>query len=358
MRGAATTTERRKQDHLDLFRRGGAPARGATTLLECVNLVHCALPRMSVEEIDLATTFASHAFAAPLWITGMTGGTREAAEINRSLARVAESMGIGLGLGSGRAMLEDPSLASTYKVRDRAPRVYLAWNLGGTHLRRIPVDRIRRALDEVQADAICIHLNPAQEMMQAEGDRDFRGVLEPLAELVARVGAPVIVKETGAGLSREVGLRLRDAGVRHVDVAGSGGTSWVGVELGRMGLEDDLHLGAFWDWGIPTAASVCELSGLGLEIVASGGIRTGLDAARAIALGAGMVGLAAPVLQAYYQGGEAGCLDLLQQVLSGLKTAMLLTGCRRPAELGRARRVITAPLRDWVETTANREPAG
>ncbi len=349
MSGSVGATEQRKKDHLEPFRKGGASARSVTTWLEYVRLIHQALPELGLEEIDLSAEFAGRRFAAPLFVTGMTGGTPEAARINQDLARISERLGIGFGLGSGRAMIEDPDLASTYQVRSQAPDVFLAFNLGGVQLIATEVERIQGALDQIGADALCVHLNPAQELMQPEGDRDFRGVLAAIGEAVERLDRPVIVKETGAGIGRRAGLMLREVGVEWVDVAGCGGTSWVGVEILRRGWQDDPEATALWDWGIPTAAAVSDLAGCGLGLIASGGIRTGLDVAGAIALGADLAGLAAPVLQGWFADGEAGAERVLRRVLSGLRSVMLLTGCRDLAALRRAPRMVTGPLRDWLQ---------
>jgi len=347
--GNADIIAQRKRDHLEPFRRGGVEARQVSSWLEHVHLIHSALPELSMEQIDLGARFCGRHFAAPLFITGMTGGTDEAGRINRELACVAQSLGIGFGLGSGRAMLVDPGLVQTYQVREAAPDVFLAWNLGGVQLRHTPIDDIRAALDTLAADALCVHLNPAQELMQPEGDRDFTGVLDAISALVTTLDRPVIVKETGAGISRRVGLALREVGVRHIDVAGCGGTSWVGVEVIRHQRQQDPEALALWDWGIPTAAAVADLADSGLSLIASGGVRTGLDAARALALGAELAGLAAPVLTAWFNEGAGGVERLLTSMLTGLRGAMLLTGCGDLAALRRAERVVTGPLRDWLD---------
>jgi isopentenyl-diphosphate delta-isomerase len=341
-------TSQRKRDHLQPFRQGGVGARSATTLLECVLLEHRALPELAEDELELGAELAGHRFAAPLFITGMTGGTAEAAAINCALARVAERLGIGFGLGSQRAMPEDPSLAAGYDVRAAAPRVFVAGNIGAVQLRRLAPSAVRDMLDRVGANALCVHLNAAQEMMQPEGDRDFRGLGDAIGRVVQELDRPVIVKETGAGISRAVGLELGRLGVRHLDVAGAGGTSWVGVELQRAGREAETEGLAFWDWGVPTAASLVGLADSGLELIGSGGIRTGLDVARAIALGARLCGMAGPVIGAYFQGGEQAAEQLLRGVLRGLRTAMLLTGSRTLGELRAAPRRIAPPLADWL----------
>ena len=341
-------TRSRKKEHLSFFQDGDVSFRQQTTWLEHVHLFHNALPEIDSGAVDLSVEFAGHRFKTPLFVTGITGGTQEATRINRALAGAAEEAGIGFGLGSMRAAIEDPALIETYMVRDVAPSIFLAGNIGGAQLGSYSPDRLGNLLEKLGADALCVHLNPAQEMTQPEGDRDFRGIIISLATLIREIGMPVIVKETGAGFSREVGLRLRDTGVKYVDVAGAGGTSWVGVELLRSGSEGDREMASFWDWGIPTAASVAELSDLGFELIASGGIRSGLDAARSIALGARLSGFAAPVLKAYFKGGESGCLDFINSLIRGLKIAMVLTGSRSLVELRSAPRVITGPLYEWM----------
>ncbi len=341
--------ERRKLDHLSFFKEGGVEAQSQTTWLEYVRPIHQALPELNLEEIDTGTRFAGREFKAPLFITGMTGGASEAAEINRTLARVAEDFGIGFGLGSQRAMLEHPELAATYQVRESAPKVFLAGNIGAAQILDPPLERIRDMLESVGADALCIHLNPAQELAQPEGDTEFKGVLEGIRILLEFLDVPVIVKEVGAGLSRETVRQLKHVGVRSIDISGCGGTSWVGVELKRHRIRPDAERLSFWDWGLPTAAALSDLEDSGMEILASGGLRTGMDAARAIMLGADLAGMASPMIQAYYAGGEAGCRAALQGILDSLRKVMLLTGCRSVSALKDAPHVILGPLREWRE---------
>jgi len=344
----ASGIETRKREHLERVANAQEPAGRDGTWLDCVHLVHQALPESAFEDLDIRTEFAGRAFDAPLFVTGMTGGTPEAREINQGLARVATRLGIGFGLGSQRAMIEDPALGETYEVRREAPTVFLAGNIGGVQLARLRLEQIRDALRRVGADALCVHLNPAQELAQPEGDRDFRGVARAIACAVEGLGLPVIVKEVGCGLSREAGVALRDLGVRFVDVAGAGGTSWVEIEMDRAGLRGDPEWEALRGWGVPTAASLLEMDGLGFEVIASGGIRNGVQAARAIALGATLVGVAAPALRAWFHGGEVAVEDRLRRLLHGLKVAMLLTGCRNVADLRDAPRVLMGPLAEWA----------
>ncbi|MBN1948026.1 MAG: type 2 isopentenyl-diphosphate Delta-isomerase [Bradymonadales bacterium] len=353
---SAGLTERRKRDHLDLFRLSSVEAKEGSTWLEHVHLVHQALPELDWDGIDLTAHFAGRTFQAPLFITGMTGGTDEAGEINRSLAALAQHLGIGFGVGSQRAMLQDPALLDSYRVREVAPDVFLAGNIGAAQIRDLSADQVRWLVEEIGADALCVHLNPAQEIMQPEGDRSFSGILQRLARLVAEIPVPIIVKETGCGISREAGLALKAAGVKAVDVAGSGGTSWTGVEILRRRDGIDTQPETFWDWGIPTAATLLELHGQGLELMASGGIRNGLDAARAIALGAEVVGMASPVLQAYFAGGIDGARRFLERVIHELRIACLLTASAALPALQKAPHVLTGELLAWQEQRSEPDP--
>lgn len=338
----------RKRSHLELCEHAPVEHGAKTTLLEEVDLVHDALPELSVDEVAVGTTLLGKRLRAPLLITGMTGGTEEAREINQALARVAEEQGIAFGLGSQRAMQRDPALASTFEVRRHAPTTLVLANLGVVQATAQPSAAVADLVRAVGADAVCIHLNPAQELIQPGGDRDFRGGVAALTRLVRELPCPVVVKETGCGLSRKVGERLLAAGVRVADVSGAGGTSWVKVEALRA---DDTQraLGeTFADWGIPTAAALLGLRGGGLELIASGGIRTGLDVAKAIALGARVAGVALPVFRAYRDGGTAAATRFIEGLVAGLRTAMVLTGARDLPALGRVPVVVGPRLREWV----------
>jgi isopentenyl-diphosphate Delta-isomerase len=341
--------KRRKADHLALCATDAVAFKAKGTLLDEVELVHDALPDRSVDEVRLETPLLGKTLRAPLVVSGMTGGTPEARAVNRDLARAAEAVGVGFGLGSQRAMLRSPDLAATYAVRDVAPTALVLGNIGLVQARDTPTARLRELVRAVGADALCVHLNPAMELVQPGGDRDFRGGLDTLRRLQGELGLPLVVKETGAGLSRRVGERVAALGIRTVDVSGAGGTSWVGVETLRAEGEGKALGETFWDWGIPTAASVGLLAGLGLDIVATGGVRSGLDVARALALGATAGGLAAPLLRAQREGGFEGVKRRLEGLVEEVRAAAFLCGCASAAELRTAPRVLGPRLRAWLE---------
>ena len=344
---------KRKADHLEVAASGRAEFV-KSTLLEHVHLVHQALPELAVDEIDLSTLLVGKRLAAPLVITGMTGGTPEAAAVNRDLARAAQDAGVALGLGSQRAMAEHPELAATYHIRDVAPDVVLFGNVGAVQALAMGPARVVALAEQIGADAIAIHLNPGQELIQDRGDRDFRGVRDAIARLVDASPVPVIVKETGCGLSAEAARTLIAAGVRTVDVAGAGGTSWVAVEAVRaaQGSAAAALGGELWDWGIPTAVAVVGCVRAGLDVIASGGLRTGYDIARALALGARAGGMAAPMLRAQRAGGAAAVAALIAQIVASIRAVCLLTGCRTVADLARAPRHLGAPLRAFLDDLA------
>lgn len=340
---------KRKDDHLDLCVERDVGFRGTRTLLDCVRLVHHPLPDMALDAVDASCELFGRTLRAPLVISAMTGGTERGGALNRDLAAVAEKLGIGFGLGSQRPMLERPDLAATYAVRDVAPTTLVLGNLGLWQARGLEAERVDALAREVSADAMALHLNAAQEVIQPGGDRDFSGGLDALAGLVAEVEVPIIVKETGCGIGPLAARRLRRAGVEHVDVAGAGGTSWIAVELERAEPGERALGELLRDWGVPTAASVGLAAGLRFRtLVASGGIATGLDAARAIALGATAVGIARPVLKAHAAGGRAGAERYLTQVVDALRAVMLLTRSQTLAALREAPRVVTGELEAWL----------
>ncbi len=345
------TTARRKDAHLDLCASEEVAPRENRTLFEDVRLVHCALPELSVADIDLSTPWFGKVLRAPLLVTGMTGGTERAGEVNRAIASVAEEFGVAFGVGSQRAMAERPELTASYAVRDVAPRTVLVGNIGAVQAAALGVDPVRRLMDAIGADAMAVHLNPGQELSQPEGDRDFRRGYETITGLVKALGDRLLVKETGCGLAPEVVRRLTDCGVRSLDVSGLGGTSWVRVEeLRSSGVAREVGA-QFATWGIPTAAAIASARRVvpaGTTLVAAGGLRTGLDVAKALALGADLGGLALPLFRAYQASGVAGVREALTVILTALTQALALTGSRSAAELRKKPRVITGELKDWL----------
>jgi isopentenyl-diphosphate delta-isomerase len=341
----------RKADHLDLTTHADVGFR-RTTLLECVEFVHDSLPELDFSELDLGVDVLGKRLAAPIVIAAMTGGTERARIINQALAQVAEELGLGFGLGSQRPMLLEPRAAASYCVRNVAPTALVLGNVGAVQVSQMSTSAVRDMVETIGADALCIHLNPAMELIQIEGDRDFRGVAARIASLVGELPFPVVVKETGSGISGSVARRLRAKGVRHVDVSGAGGTSWVAVETERVPLSRRSLGETFREWGIPTAASVGLCAREGFDtVIATGGIASGLDVARAIALGANVAGIARPILIAHERGGVAEVKAYLERVQTELRTAMLLVSARDVAGLRSAARLIHAPLSEWLKAS-------
>lgn len=293
---------------------------------------HVALPELAWEDLDVSTRFLGKPLRAPLLISCMTGGTRETGRVNGRLADAAERCGIALGVGSQRAAIEDPDREPTFRVRDRVPGAPLLANLGAVQLNYgFGPSECRRAVEMIDADALVFHLNVLQEAIQPEGQTDFSGLLPELTRVAGELDVPVGAKEIGCGISAPVARRLRDAGVRIVDVAGSGGTSWARIEAQRAG---DPSLGeVFADWGIPTPEAIRQVAAVdGVTVIGSGGIRSGLDAAKALALGAGIVGMARPFLEPAMESADA-VVAKVERTVEELKIAMLCAGARTVADL-------------------------
>ena len=306
---------------------------------------HEALPEIDAEEIDLSIEFLGRRLEAPLLVSCMTGGTETAGRINRNLAAGAERTGIAGGVGSQRKALEDPVKADTFRVREVAPTVPLLANLGAVQLNYgMGVRECRQAVDMIGADALVLHLNPLQEAIQPEGQCNFSGLLPKIGEVVREVGVPVVVKEIGCGISEATARALAGQGVRIIDTAGVGGTSWARIEAERAG---DLEIGElFAGWGLPTPESIRqvrkvaeEVGGLTIDrltIIASGGIRNGLDAAKAIALGADLVGMAYPFLEPATESPER-VAEKVRRTIRELKICMFCLGVKSIAELQHAK---------------------
>ncbi|MET1101397.1 MAG: type 2 isopentenyl-diphosphate Delta-isomerase [Pyrodictiaceae archaeon] len=343
-------TRLRKLDHIRITIDSDIEHHG-TSLLEEVFLTHQAIPETSLDDIDSSIEFLGKRINAPIMVTGMTGGHEATAKINCDIASVVEELGLAMGVGSQRAAIENKSLSWTFKAaRDCAPSAPLVANIGAPQLAEgYGVREVIEAIEMIDADAIAIHLNAAQEVFQPEGNRNFAGVIDKIAEIVDSIEKPVIVKETGHGISYEVAYRLASKGVRYFDVSGAGGTSWVLVERyrGREDALETISAEVYGSWGIPTALSIIETRWAAPSscIIASGGIRTGLDALRSITLGANLAGLALPAIRAYARSGRSGVHRLLERIVYEFRVGMFLTGCRSIECLHRLRIGIGPRLR-------------
>jgi isopentenyl-diphosphate delta-isomerase len=333
---------KRKEDHIKICRERPVQFREKTTGFESIELLHKAAPEINFDDIDLSTKLFGKELKAPVIVAAITGGTAEGHKINQALAKVCQKLGLGMGVGSQRVSIENPKLAPTFQVRKEAPDILLLGNLGlGQFCKGYGPDEAKKAVEMIGADGLCIHLNTAQEAVQPEGDTQFKGGLAKLKQVCKSVKFPIIAKECGCGISNKIAGSLVKAGVSGIDVGGAGGTSWVGVEFYRY---KQRLAQTFWDWGIPTAASVVYSSGRGVSVIATGGIRTGLDAAKALVLGADAVGVALPALLTYPDSIEAYFEELIKEI----KTALFLTGSRNIKELRNCEKIIFEPLNSWI----------
>jgi isopentenyl-diphosphate delta-isomerase len=351
----AKETRKRKADHIRISLNQNVQARKTTTGFEDIHSIHKALPEIDKQKIDLSTTVFNHKFAAPLIVGAITGGTPEATKINATIAEAVEELGLGMGVGSQRAAIEDRKFEKTFAVaRKKAPTAFLIANIGGVQLvNGYRLKEVKKAIKMIEADAIAIHLNPLQEAVQPEGQTNFRGVLEKIGEIAKELEKPVIAKETGAGIAAEEAKRLEAAGVKGIDVSGAGGTSFAAVEYHRAkrrGKSFQRRLGdVFWDWGIPTAISIIEVSQtVSVPVIASGGIRDGVDVAKALALGASLTSLSQPVLHATVEGVEE-TKNALSLLIEELRNVMFLAGADSVQTLRRVPLVITGKTAEWLK---------
>jgi len=333
----------RKLDHIKISLKEDVSST-LTTGLEKVRFIHQALPEINIEETDPSLALLGKRLSFPLLISSMTGGTPKAALINRNLAMAAEKMKVSLALGSQRAALEDPKLAETFKIRDIAPNVPLFANLGAIQLNNgFDLDECKRVVDMVQADGLILHLNPLQEALQPEGETNFRGLIQKIQSMCKSLDCPVVVKEVGFGISARVAKMLSEAGVWAVDIAGAGGTSWSQVEKFRAENDEDAQIAAaFCDWGISTMESIqfARHAAPRMKVIASGGLRSGVDLAKCIALGAEMCGIALPFLKAATVSPEA-----VEKVIGiyrkQFQIAMFAAGVSNLKELSKTKLIIT-----------------
>ncbi len=348
---------RRKEQHLTLAATGDVAAR-VDAGFDGVTLVHDALPELAFDRVATSCRFLGHDLRLPLVIASMTGGHPMALDVNRTLARVTARHGLAMGVGSQRAALLDPSVADSYAVvRREAPDAFLIANIGATQLvpqageAPLTLHDVRRTVEMIHADAIAVHLNALQEVVQPEGQTNAVGWLDAIGRLVDEIGVPVIAKETGAGISGEVAQRLAGVGVAAIDVSGLGGTTFAAIEALRAEERGDLQRAALGrtlrEWGIPTVASILLARDAGVPLIATGGVRDGLDAARALALGASIAGVARPALQRALEG-ETVLDAWVEQFELELRAAMFLTGSPTPDRLRAAPYVLSAELAAWL----------
>jgi len=340
---------RRKGDHIRINLEQDVRFPSLTTGLEQYRFMHVALPELDLESIDTSSMFLGKRLALPLLISSMTGGTTEAAQINRNLAQAAQTCGLAMGLGSQRAGLEAAEAQHTFRVRDVAPDILLLANLGAVQLNYgYTVEHCRRAVEMVEANALILHLNPLQEVLQADGNWNWSGLLRKIERVCQELPVPVVVKEVGWGISGTLARRLADAGVAAIDVAGAGGTSWSQVEMHRAPTEARRRLAAtFADWGIPTAQALVMVrsSVPELPVIASGGIRTGIDVAKCLALGASVVGLASPFLKAAAISADAVIAEA-EALAAELRVAMFCAGAGNVSALRESGRLLKVEGRE------------
>lgn len=341
----------RKLEHLLLCKHYDVQYKDKKTGFEDIELIHNALPEINKEDIDISTNVFGKTLESPLLITAITGGHPSALKINKELALSAEDQKIGLGLGSQRAAIENQELTNTYKVaRENAPNTLLIGNIGAPQIigdKNSSKEFAQKAIDMIDADILAIHLNALQESIQPEGDIDANGYVGAIENITNLIDTPLMAKETGTGMAAEEAKTLEKTGIDFIDVAGAGGTSWAAVETYRA---EDRYLGElFWDWGIPSAVSTAEVSNsVNIPITSSGGIRSGLDAAKAIALGADTVGIALPILKDAFVGHEE-VIKFINTFNNSLKIAMFLVGAKNLKELKGSNLIIKGETKNWLE---------
>jgi isopentenyl-diphosphate Delta-isomerase len=333
------STQNRKADHLRICLEEDVQFHKQTNGLESYRFTHCCLPEIDLDEIDLTIFFSNKKLGAPILISSMTGGTEIAKTINYRLAEVAQTYRLAMGVGSQRIAVEKPDLAHTFAVRSIAPDILLFANLGAVQLNyTYGYEQCLRVVEILEADALILHLNPLQECIQPNGDTNFKGLLDKINKVCTNLSIPVIAKEVGNGISGSMAKKLIEAGVSAIDVAGAGGTSWARVESERAETKLQRSLGnTFADWGLSTAECIVQIRDRypDIPLIASGGLRNGLEIAKAIALGADLAGLAFPFLQAASESPQA-LIELTELLIAEITTVLFCTGNKNLADLKRS----------------------
>ena len=328
-------TTSRKQSHVELVISKQVSHKSIASGFDGIRLIHNALPEIALSGVDTATHFLGKNLDVPILISSMTGGYKDAERINGALAALSARYGVAMAVGSQRQALENKRFHNSFKIaRKENPAGLIFSNLGAVEVARLVqkgrIGKIKMIIDLIEADALIVHLNPLQELMQPEGTTDFKGVLSGIAQCVKSLGVPIIAKEVGAGISKEAAKRLVEIGVRVIDVAGAGGTSWAGVEILRHKKKDRRKLEPFWDWGNPTVDTLLQVrelkESMTFGLIASGGIRNGIDIAKSIALGADLAGIAKPLITSFMNDGEKELQRTMEDFIAQLRYSMFLTG--------------------------------
>lgn len=344
----------RKEEHIDICLNNQVAAKSTTTLFECVKIFNNPLPEIDYEEIDTSVKFLGHELSAPLIVGAMTGGAYRAMDINSNIAIAVEEMHLGMAVGSQRAALYDPKLEKTYSIaRKKAPTAFIGSNIGGAQISTgFNLVDIKKLISMLDADAQYVHLNPSQEIVQPEGTPTYRNVIKNIDKISKAIDIPIIAKEVGCGIDGESAKKLESSGVKAIEIAGLGGTSYNAIEYYRARtyhseIKERIGL-MLWDWGIPTAASVINVrKNSQLPIIASGGIRNGLDIAKALILGSSITAMALPILRPATQSSDAVKL-YLRNIIEELKAVMFITGSKNIEELRNKKYIITGELKDWI----------
>lgn len=346
---------KRKADHIEVCLKKNVQSRKVTTGFEDVHLVHKALPEIERKKVDLSTTVFGYKFSAPIFVGAMTGGTVKATKINAAIAEAIEKLKLGMGVGSQRIAIDNPKVERSFSiVREKAPTAFILANIGGPQLvSKYGIKEAKKAVEMVKANALAIHLNALQEAVQPEGDTNYSNLLQNICKLAQELDVPVVVKETGAGIAAEEATMLEAAGVAGIDIAGVGGTSWAAVEYYRAKSRQDGYsqrLGeTFWDWGIPTTVSLVEtIKSVNLPVIASGGIRTGIDVTKSLALGASLASATYPFLGPATKSSE-DVKKALQYLVGEVRNAMFLVGASSIQKLQKVPVLLTGKTAEWLK---------